>query len=226
MENSTKKKGWLKYVLIVIGLILLFKMCEGLAEIGEKASENKEEVIKLELPEYTTVEKDCGSEPCNITIMLDQIIDSTEVAAIGEKIRDERSNFKRVFVFFLQPGMISGSGAWAAVRYNPEREVEIMGFTKDSYQKAKDKMDAWNPEKTWVWHNGLASSLIGVKQKKIYTIWSKMSETEDDIIFIKDKTSFKEKSNTHGESFQINKTSGNLELVNGEGKVFSTAVKL
>lgn len=223
MENSTKRKSWWIYVLIIIGVIAIFRMC---GEDDENPdSKTYTETAKLTLPEYTIIDTDCRSEPCNITIRLTEIIDSTKVAAIGKKIRKERSDFKRVYVFFLQPGLIPGSGAWAAVRYNPEPEIEIMGFTQESYQKAKEKMDKWRPEKVWAWHNGLASSLIGIKGKKIYHVYKDLSATEEPISINDTRSVFIERSNNEVINYTVAEN-GWLVLSGENYKVFANAINV
>ncbi len=63
----------------------------------------------------------------SVTVRLSREISYSELVALGKSIRDQDSNYERVFIEYLLPGMRENAGAWAITHWTPNLEAKILG---------------------------------------------------------------------------------------------------
>ena len=66
----------------------------------------------------------------SLDIRLEFEVNKETITKIANELRkDGRRNYQRVFINYYLPGMEVGKGAWALSHFNPNLEVQILGFT-------------------------------------------------------------------------------------------------
>lgn len=68
----------------------------------------------------------------SIDIRLKSEVDEETITQIAKELEKERrGKYKRIFINYYLEGMKVGEGAYALSHFNPNLEVQIMGFTKE-----------------------------------------------------------------------------------------------
>lgn len=88
----------------------------------------QEKVIPLPKFKIISEEKNETVSKCNVNVQLDSEISEEQIEAIGNKIRETRTEYKRLYIFYLLPKMKVGSGCWATSHFLPDMKVEFTGF--------------------------------------------------------------------------------------------------
>ncbi len=88
----------------------------------------QEKVVPLPKFKIISEEKNETVSKCNVNVQLDSEISEEQIEAIGNKIRETRTEYKRLYIFYLLPKMKVGSGCWATSHFLPDMKVEFTGF--------------------------------------------------------------------------------------------------
>lgn len=62
-----------------------------------------------------------------VVVRLSREISYGDLVALGKSIRDQDSNYERIFIEYYQPGMRVNAGAWAVTHWTPNLEARILG---------------------------------------------------------------------------------------------------
>lgn len=63
----------------------------------------------------------------SVVVRLSREISYSDLVALGKSIRDQDSNYERVFIEYYLPGMRENAGAWAITHWTPNLEARILG---------------------------------------------------------------------------------------------------
>ena len=169
----------------------------------------------------------------NIDIRLNGKISELELKKIAIELKEERSEYNMLWIFYYLPENKIGNGAWATSHYSPLLEVKILGATKKASKELKAKKVTGKIIKTWKDNDAIMPNKIFLvkENSKLYmkTLYAKNS-LADAFELIEEVTKSEKKGivrfdydNTHGEYFIIEKN-GNLGLYDDSGK-FKEAIK-
>ncbi len=185
--------------------------------------------------DYTIIKEDKNIvlKTATIDIRLNKKINRTELKNIALKLKKERPDFKRLWIFYYLPGNKIERGAWATTNFYPKLEVKILGATKASYKELENRkvtgdiIHIWNdndavmPNKIYlVKENGeLYMKTLYAKSglTKATELVEKVIETKKNGVIRFDY------DNKNGEYFVLEKN-GNLGLYDEDGK-FKEVVK-
>jgi hypothetical protein len=226
----------MKKLIIITASILSLNSCkqnsETLNEI-QTTIENKDKSNKYEiLAEEENVKLEFGINKCNINIELKEKISVDELTKIAKEIRETRTSYDNLWIFYYLPGMKVDSGAWATSHFTPNLKVEIIGSTLEDETKLRSEI------------KNVEGKILGEFFEKQYVNASFTVFEKDNITFIKmgfkdgsssiDQMSKKkvangirldQKSDGNGE-YYILTNSGILEFYNAENKKFTLANKI
>ena len=109
-----------------------------------------------------------GTIKCSLTVRLTKKIPEEKLRKLAIELRDkELKKYDRMFITYYLPGMDVGAGAWATTHFNPNLKVNILGLTKEEFQKKSkpSKENTNNSDKIiGVWADSLGSvTIIGKK---------------------------------------------------------------
>jgi hypothetical protein len=183
--------------------------------------------------EYSIIKEDPNEllEKTNIEVRINRKVDEQTLKIIANELKDERGQFKNVWIFYYVPDKTYGAGVWATSHFSPELKIEIIGSTdiEDIKTSKTDNIEGeiinkWRSEKSL-----MGATLIiykNDKNKQIMRInWKTGDITEDEI---KESTQNGLKKyhdgNENGEYYLVQKN-GNLGMY-GKGGKFDEAVKL
>jgi|AntRauTorckE5430_2_1112549.scaffolds.fasta_scaffold13730_2 hypothetical protein len=65
----------------------------------------------------------------NINIRLNKRIDEEVLTEIAKELKSARTEYSKVWIFYLLPNMTLGKGAWATTNFAPDLDVKILGCT-------------------------------------------------------------------------------------------------
>ena len=164
-----------------------------------------------------------GTIKCSLTVRLTKKIPEEKLRKLAIELRDkELKKYDRMFITYYLPGMDVGAGAWATTHFNPNLKVNILGLTKEEFQKKSkpSKENTNNSDKIiGVWADSLGSVTI-IGKKSGYVIVKKYvdggGETEKLVKYkVKGKLAFKEK--TYPDNYYVIDSSGNLGVYDSFG---------
>ncbi len=84
--------------------------------------------------DYTIINEntDRAFNKTNLEIRLKKEISEADLKNIALEIKDSRSDYVKVWIFYFLPGQEPGNGAWATTHFTPELNVKILGATKEA----------------------------------------------------------------------------------------------
>ena len=151
LTNRTLKESKISRILILsfIGLCILVIVVTSLIIETPKSSTDpvvsnvQTNTIPLASPE-TSIDQTMGIPPakykiisvdvnetvskCNVHVQLDSEITEDQIKVIGNEIRESRTDYKRLYIFYYLPKMKVGSGCWATSHFLPDMTVVFTGF--------------------------------------------------------------------------------------------------
>jgi curved DNA-binding protein CbpA len=208
----------MKKILFILA-ILLFNSCQKKSNIPEDV---KWEIIKEEPNNILSKN--------NIEVHLNKKVDKKVLQEIAMEIREDRSQYDRLWIFYYIPNMTKGM-AWATTHFTPSLEINIIGSTENQdIQTSKtvdiegEVLNKWRSEKSL-----MGATLVLFKNssnKQIMRITFKDGSKMDSEI-IKSNVNGKVKyqdDNENGE-YYILESNGNLGLYGKNGK-FDEAIKI
>ncbi len=169
----------------------------------------------------------------NIDIRLNQEVNELGLKEIAIELKEERKNFKMLWIFYYLPGHEVGNGAWVTTHFSPDLEVKILGATKEDTKEMDNVEVTGEIISTWYDNDAMMPNRIYLikENNRLYmkSLYPKNSLTDASEIIKEvierkngDLTRY-DYENNHGEYYIIEKN-GNLGIYDSEGK-FKEAVK-
>jgi hypothetical protein len=166
----------------------------------------------------------------NVEIQLNKKVDETILKKIALKIRKDRNQYDKLWIFYRISKMTSGR-AWATTHFTPDLEVKIIGSTEKQDQKTA-RTDDINGEILGKWRS--EKSLMGAvlilfkdteEKLKMRIVFKEGGNMDSELkeSTVKGKTKY-EDDKTHGE-YYILESNGNLGMYGNDGK-FDEAIKI
>lgn len=224
----------MKYIL-TISFGLLLTSC-GNSPQTEKAKTEQAESSKVDKSLPTDLSYKILNEvpnealsKCNVDIELNHKISEQDLTILANKLRETRTKYNKLWIFYTLPNMKVGSGAWATTHFTPDIEVKILGATADEENSSNKSADKVDGKLIGTWHEEQitsASYSFYEKDKKFYIKTTfKNGQTMIEEVKRKKLNQYSERltspENTNGEYYQINQK-GDLEFYNKEDKKFAT----
>lgn len=166
----------------------------------------------------------------NIEVHLNKKVDQKVLQEIAMEIREDRTQYDRLWIFYYIPNMTEGM-AWATTHFTPNLEINILGSTENQdviTSKTTDIegeiLNKWRSEKSLM--GGTLVLFKNLSQKKIMRITFKDGSKMDSEIVesnIKGKIKYQD-DNENGE-YYILESNGNLGLYGKNGK-FDEAIRI
>ena len=166
----------------------------------------------------------------NVEVSLNKKIDKEVLQEIAMKIREDRTEYDRLWIFYYIPNMTEGM-AWATTHFTPNLEINIIGSTENQdIQTSKtadiegEILNKWRSEKSLM--GGTLVLFKNRSQKKTMRITFKDGSKMDSEIIesnLNGKVRYKD-DNENGE-YYILESNGNLGLYGQNGK-FDEAIKI
>ena len=184
---------------------------------------------------YSIIKEDKNEKikKVNIEIRLKEEISETDLKEIALSLKEDRKNFKMLWIFYYLPGQKTGNGAWASTHFSPDLEVKILGVTKEASEDIKKIKVTGEIINSWFDNDAIMpnTTYLVKEDNKLYmkSLYPKNSLTDASEIIReviekkKGKTIRYDYENNHGEYFLIEKN-GNLGMYDSEGK-FKEATK-
>lgn len=165
---------------------------------------------------------------CNLKVTLNKRISEDVLRKIAQKIRDERTQYDKLWVFYYLQDASSTSMPWATTHFTPTLEVAIIGSSSEQSEKQKSVV-AEDGEQIGKWIDDTAlpgSNLIILKKDGKYILRTVIKEGGhfDEDVVKKGKARYDDVVGEKGEYFII-EPSGDLGMYNKEGKRFAIAKK-
>jgi hypothetical protein len=113
-----------------------------------------------------------------VYIQIPEQLSEQQLIEIATYLKNENTQYERLFIFYLLPEMQIGSGAWATTHYNKSLEINILGATKVEEESMKSEMEA-NGEIIGKWYDKspyMEHSIVIYRQDDVY----KLKETYKD----------------------------------------------
>ncbi|HDZ07079.1 hypothetical protein LCGC14_0166840 [marine sediment metagenome] len=165
----------------------------------------------------------------SIEIQLKEELSEADLKKIALEIKDRRSEYHKLYIFYFLPDQEPGNGAWATSHFKPELKVEILGATKEDSSKMNTTKVTGEILNSWFENDPmLPNKKYLVKENdKLYmkSIYAKSKlagdggEMKEEIFInkLKDGSTRYDYKNNHGEYYLIEKN-GNLGLYDDSGK--------
>ncbi|KAB1158658.1 hypothetical protein F7018_08555 [Tenacibaculum aiptasiae] len=172
----------------------------------------------------------------SIEIRLKEAISEVDLKNIALEIKNNRSDYDKIWIFYFLPGQEPGKGAWATTHLTPELNVEILGATKEALVEMKSikvsgevlnswfENDAIFPNKKYLIKENNRFFMKSIYPKNKFA--KNNSEIKEEVFKEKLKNGLTRYNyeNNHGEYYLIEKN-GNLGLYDNLGK-FKEAKKI
>lgn len=198
-------------------IILSFAMLT-IASCGETSTSLGVEYDIIKEVPNTRLSKD------NLDIRLSKKIDERVLSEIATKLRRDRKQYDRLWIFYYLPDMDMGAGAWAITHFTPDLEIRIIGAT----EKEDEALDAVTVKADVIigkWRDnrpmGESTMIIFRKARKLKlktTFWDG-SASEEALVEKKEngRTRYDYAKYFHGEYF-ILESNKNLGMYGRDGK--------
>lgn len=183
--------------------------------------------------EYSIIKEDPNEllEKTNIEVRLNKKVDEQTLEIIANELKEERDQFKNIWIFYYVTDKTSSNGVWATSHFSPDLKIEIVGSTVAQDEKTSNDNDIkgiiigkWRSEKSL-----MGATLILYKNdsnKLMMRInWKDSNPSEEEISEISSNGLIRyDDGNENGEYYLLEKN-GNLGMYGKDGK-FDEAIKL
>jgi RNA-binding protein YhbY len=183
--------------------------------------------------EYSIIKEDPNEllEKTNIEVRINKKVDEQTLKIIANELKDERGQFKNVWIFYYVPDKTDDAGVWATSHFSPELKIEILGST-EVQDKEISKVDdikgdiigKWRSEKSLMgatiilYKNTESKQIMSINWKTGNPLEEEITEsTQNGLVQYLD-------GNENGEYYLLEKN-GNLGMYGKDGK-FDEAVKI
>lgn len=205
--------------IIFILTILVFMACE--------KKSNFPEDVKWKI---TKEEANLNLSKNNIEVHLNKKIDKEVLQKIAMKIREDRTEYERLWIFYYIPNMTEGM-AWATTHFTPSLEINIIGSTENqdlitskTTNIEGEILNKWRSEKSLM--GGTLVLFKNSSQKKIMRITFKDgSKMDSEIVESNTNGKIKYQDDNENGEYYILESNGNLGLYGKNGK-FDEAIKI
>lgn len=166
----------------------------------------------------------------NIEVRLNKKVDESILKEIAFEIRESRTQYEKLWIFYLLPDMNSGSSAWATTHFTPDLKIDILGSTEAQEKVTAQTTDIdgeiigkWRSEKSLMggslilYKDTVGQLMMRLAFKDGTFMTSEIKEEKEN-----NKVSYQD-DNSHGE-FYVLESNGNLGMYGKEGK-FDEAIK-
>lgn len=224
-----------KNIIIITTILLTLNSCKQNSENPneqETTMESKQKTSKYEiLSEEDNIKPEFGFNKCNINIELKEKISIEELTKIANEIRETRTSYDNLWIFYYLHGIKDDSNAWATSHFTPNLKVEIIGSTLEEETKLKSES------------KNVDGKILGEFFEKKYvngtfTVYEKDNKTFVKMAFkngsssidemtkknVKNGIRLDQKSDGNGEYYILTNAEV-LEFYNAENKRFTTANK-
>ncbi|MBO9702517.1 MAG: hypothetical protein J7604_20065 [Sporocytophaga sp.] len=217
-----------KLFLITVAIISFLTSCD--STIGKYKKEALPDDFTYKVIEDNSDE---ALEKNQLTIEINKKITIEQIASLADKLFSSKPKQRRFYIFYLLPGMKSGSGAWAISHFDPDLDIQIIGSSVLEDQNANKISDAVIDEEIigkWREEQYTSSNYIIYKNNNkifIKTIFKSGGTSDEELKEQKVKKGIRydyKASGYNGEYFILN-AAGELEFYNSENKNFTTATK-
>lgn len=145
----TSKPNYFILVLIFVGIIFIyynaFHKDKPIAshELEPTSAIYQTSNSQASLPKYTILETVLNNKRAfNIVVRINEKLLDTDLKLLAQKIKkDINAISEKGVVFFLLPEMKADNGAWAAVDFNPEIKIRILGQSVNDEQRIKSGLE-------------------------------------------------------------------------------------
>lgn len=92
-----------------------------------------------------------AKEKQSIDVELSRRLTVEELTALANVLAGDRSKFARTFILYYLSGQDRNNGAWATSHFNPDLNVQIMGFTdeQEAHAVAQSKTQTGTTRGSW-----------------------------------------------------------------------------
>lgn len=183
--------------------------------------------------EYSIIKEDPNEllEKTNIEVRINKKVDEQTLKIIANELKDDRGQFKNVWIFYYVPDKTEGAGVWATSHFSPDLKIEILGSTEVQDNQTSNVNDIkgeiigqWRSEKSLMgatiilYKNAESKQIMRINWKTGNPSEEEISEsTSNGLVRYND-------GNKNGEYYLLEKN-GNLGMYGKDGK-FDEAVKL
>jgi hypothetical protein len=163
----------------------------------------------------------------SIDVRLESEANKEIITKIANKLRkDGRRNYQRVFINYYLPGMEVGNGAWALSHFNPNLEVQILGFTKEEKTQLLENTSPLesNLIGRWIDNTPYSGGVITISRNanilELSIKYKDGSKSSKKLIekIVNGQKRWIEEDNVFGEYYVLN-NDGNLSIYDTEGLV-------
>ena len=166
----------------------------------------------------------------NREVHLNKKIDKKVLQEIAMEIREDRTQYDRLWIFYYIPNMTEGM-AWATTHFTPNLEINIIGSTENQDIQTSTTTDIegeilnkWRSEKSLM--GGTLILFKNLSQKKTMRITFKDgSKMESEIVESNLNGKIKYQDDNENGEYYIVESNGNLGLYGKNGK-FEEAIKI
>lgn len=143
-ENGSQKPNYFVLVLFLAGVFFLYykilhkENVNGPTDTSPSAT--KQGII---LSGYTLLKKEINNKRAfNVTVRINEKLPDAELISLAKKIKgDINASSEKGVVFFLLPEMVVNNGAWAAVDFEPDAKVRLIGKSIADERKIRMELD-------------------------------------------------------------------------------------
>lgn len=218
---------------LVIGqlmLILLLSCVNSDRKETKRLSRDSRETLQKTMGyNIITEEIDKIFNKVNIDVRLSEETSLELLRTIALELKESRSSYDKIWIFYFLPGQELGNGAWAISHFKPELELEILGASKEATKRMNLTKVTGNILNSWYDNDPLLSNRKYLVEEKgkifIKTIYSESKYAGSGGELVEEVTEKQQSnglkrydySNNHGEYYLIEKN-GSLGLYDDSGK--------
>lgn len=184
--------------------------------------------VKVEIPSDLTYEvikeePDAAYSKVNLKIRLNQFVDEGTLKAVALKLKSERPDYEKLWIFYYLPGHKTEGVCWATTHFMPKLEVDINGPSKEAFEEMKSRKVSGEIKNAWLDNNPMIPTMryLVEENNKLYmkTIFANRGSSEGTIMIdeLTKSGNRYDYENGHGEYYIIEKN-GNLGLYGNNGK--------
>jgi len=187
---------------------------------------------KLKIPsneiQYTIINEEKYLDiKTSIDVRLKSEVDEQTITQIAKELEKERrGKYKRIFINYYLEGMKVGEGAYALSHFNPNLEVQILGFTKEEKTQLLEKtslsesnlIGRWIDDTPYLGRVITISKNANTSELSIQSLYKDGSEGSKKLIekIVNGQKHWVEEGNVFGEYYFLN-NDGNLSIYDAEG---------
>lgn len=205
-------------IIIMVSFLICFISC------GTKETQD---AVSNEI-QYTIINEEKYLDiKTSIDVRLKSEVDEQTITQIAKELEKERrGKYKRIFINYYLEGMKVGEGAYALSHFNPNLEVQILGFTKEEKTKLLENTSPLesNLIGRWIDNTPYSGGVITISRNanilELSIKYKDGSKSSKKLIekIVNGQKRWIEEDNVFGEYYVLN-NDGNLSFYDTEGLV-------